>query len=37
MGMFPDFEAPELGEFKRLRRDISARFRRHVHGAGRGG
>jgi hypothetical protein len=30
MGMFGDFESPELEEFKRLRREISASFQRRV-------
>jgi hypothetical protein len=26
IGMFPDFEAPDLAAFRRLRRSISSRF-----------
>ena len=35
MGMFADFEAPELEEFKRLRREISAAVVRRVRGSKR--
>ena len=33
MGMFADFEAPEIEDFKRLRRTLSAVTRRRVRGA----
>jgi hypothetical protein len=35
MGMFGDFEAPELHEFKRLRRGLSAALRRRINGGRR--
>ena len=35
MGMFADFEAPELEDFKRLRRQLSAGFWRRVRGGRR--
>jgi plasmid stability protein len=35
MGMFADFEAPDLEEFKRLRRQLSVAFWRRVRGGRR--
>ena len=35
MGMFADFEAPELDAFKQLRRDISATFQKRLREAAR--
>ena len=35
MGMFADFEAPELKEFKRLRRAISVTFQKRAREAAR--